>query len=78
MTKEEYQNAIPIFCPYRTEQEHMDCMLLCWGIAQGFIQKHHDVEGPHCCHWCDISISAKRWDKIRYKRLLQIAEESRE
>ena len=67
MEPEHYQHLIPHVCPLQTLQEHIDHLGLCWSISSGLMEQKigRGVEGPGPCHWCDISVSAKRWDKKR-------------
>jgi len=67
MTESEYQSQIPIFCRLQTAQDHVDRLMLCWSISYG-LMRDRGIEGPQNCHTCDISIRAKRWDRIWYKR----------
>jgi hypothetical protein len=65
MKSAEYQSAIPAVCPLNTLQQHWEYMGLCWRITHRKLQKCVDVEGPGCCHWCDISVAAARWIEKR-------------
>ena len=68
MTESEYQAAIPIFCKHRTAQHHAERLMLCWSISHG-LMRDRAVEGPQWCHNCDISIRAKRWYRVWYRKL---------
>lgn len=68
ITEDEYRKAIPHFCSCRTVADHVDYLMLCWGISYGYVQKRHDVEGPHYCHGCDLAVRAKRWIPISDKK----------
>lgn len=71
MTEEEYkkwyQSKIPIFCPFRSAQEHVDKLLLCWTISHG-LMRNRAVEGPQMCHTCELAVTAKRWKRVWYRR----------
>ena len=70
MNKQDYQNAIPHACKLKTVQEHMDALGLCWSITYGYVQKaNRGVESPQFCHDCEMSVRAKRWDRIWYKKV---------
>ena len=70
MNNQEYQNAIPHFCRCATSNEHVDNLLLCWGITHGLVQRRqYDVEGPHYCHNCEISFQSKRLEIKSFKFL---------
>jgi len=47
MTKEEYESLIPDCCTLRTVEEHMELLLLCWGITHGSVDKKHEC-GREC------------------------------
>lgn len=68
MTDEEYQALIPIFCPYRTTQQHIDYMAGCWSISSGRM-KARGSEGPQYCHLCDISIKSSRFQDFILRKL---------
>lgn len=69
MNESEYKEAIPHVCT-RDFQGHMD-MLLCWSMTSGRVQKAQSRggEGPSFCHECDLSVRAKRWDRIWWKKV---------
>ena len=46
----EYQRAIPPWCSLKTTQEHIDHLLLCWGILYGGPQS----QGIGYCRNCEI------------------------
>lgn len=70
MTEEEYQALIPIFCKYPTIDLHAECLMFCWSISSGFLEKaNRGIEGPQFCHECDQSFRAKRWDRVWYNKI---------
>lgn len=50
MTEKEYQEAIPPCCKLKTAQQHLDVILLCWGITHGYVQ----AQGEKYCDKCDM------------------------
>ena len=53
MDKEEYQKAIPKCCRHKTAEEHLDVMMLCWGITAGFVQE----KGESYCKDCSENVN---------------------
>jgi hypothetical protein len=53
LTPENYQKQIPAWCKYRTVQEHMDGLLLCWGITL-HMEKGEPMTLDYCrgCELC--------------------------
>lgn len=52
-TEAEYQAAIPACCEYQTLQEHMDSLMLCWGLAAAI-----RAGRPMDCSGCDLATRA--------------------
>jgi|GEM_PF-2807606 len=71
--EEWYQSQIPHFCKYRTVQEHINYLMGCWSLFLGRVGRANigDVEGPHFCHNCDLSVRTKRWDKKWHEKFLK-------
>ncbi len=53
MTEQEYQVAIPKHCFYQTVQEHIDCLMLCWGLAASIKGKYE----MKCCN-CELIVQS--------------------
>jgi hypothetical protein len=49
--EEQYQAAIPACCAYQTLREHMDSLLLCWGLAAA-VRAGRAMD----CRNCDLSV----------------------
>jgi len=47
MNEQEYQSSIPKHCFYQTVQEHMDCLMLCWGLAAS-IKGRYEMKCGNC------------------------------
>ena len=50
MTEEEYQEKIPSWCHYQTVEQHVECLMLCWGITGGFVS----LKDSGYCESCDL------------------------
>ena len=70
MTPEEYQDQIPHFCQLQTVKAHAEILMFCWSITHGYI-KSRGGEGPQFCHDCEISIQAKRWAEVSYRKKIE-------
>ena len=56
MTKDEYQEMIPVWCELQTVNEHFELLGLCWGITHG----HVTCLGLEHCHDCEFCRENKK------------------
>jgi hypothetical protein len=51
ITPDQYKAAIPTCCSYRTYEEHVDGLMLCWGLVLAIEQNI-----PMDCSGCELAV----------------------